>query len=73
MEMKTGSIGGVVATALLGEFVWALPGGVIKVIDNVGSSAHLFARQIDIWPQTLGLRGLMGGVLFSPRLIGYVA
>ena len=65
MEMKTGSFAAIIATTLLWGFVWALPGGVIEAIDNVAPSAHGFTRQIDMWPQTLGIPGLVGGVLFS--------
>lgn len=69
MEMKTGSFAAVAATALLWAFFWALPGGVIEAIDNIAPSAHSFTRLIDMWPQTLGLPGLVGGVIFSVLLL----
>ncbi|MGH7475314.1 MAG: hypothetical protein ACRELD_03425 [Longimicrobiales bacterium] len=68
MEFRTASFGGVVAMALAWAFVWAFPGGVIEAIDNIAPSAHWFTRKIDMWPQTLGLPGLVGGVLFSVLL-----
>lgn len=69
MGMKTGSFGGLLATTLLWAFVWALPGGVIEAIDNVAPSAHSFTRQVDMWPQTLGLPGLVAGLLYSVLLL----
>lgn len=69
MKMKTGSFAALAATTLLWVFVWALPGGVIEAIDNVAPSAHSFTRRIDMWPQTLGIPGLLGGVLFWALLM----
>ncbi|MBW3553514.1 MAG: hypothetical protein KY466_08390 [Gemmatimonadetes bacterium] len=69
MEFRTGNFVGVVAMALVWGFLWALPGGAIEAIDNVAPGAHGFTRQIDMWPQTLGLPGLVGGVLFSVLLL----
>lgn len=69
MEMKMGSFAALAATTLIWAFVWALPGGVIEAIDNVAPGAHSFTRQIDMWPQTLGIPGLLGGVLFWALLM----
>lgn len=57
------------AMTLTWGLLWALPGGAIEAIDNVAPSAHAFTRQIDMWPQTLGLPGLVGGLLFSVLLL----
>lgn len=65
MEFRTGSFVGILAMALVWAFLWALPGGVIEAIDNIAPSAHGFTRQIDMWMQTLGLPGLLAGVVFS--------
>lgn len=65
MNMNTGSLAGVVATTVLWAVLWALPGGLIEAIDNIAPSAHSFTRLVDMWPQTLGLPGLLGGALFS--------
>ena len=67
--MKTGSFAALTATTLLWAFLWALPGGVIEAVDNIAPSAHGFTRLIDMWPQTLGLPGLVGGALFSVLLL----
>lgn len=69
MEMKTGSVPAILATTLLWAFLWALPGGVIEAVDNIAPAAHGFTRQIDMWMQTLGLPGLIGGVIFSVLLL----
>lgn len=68
MELRTGSFIGVVTMGLAWAFVWAIPGGAIEAIDNIAPSARSFTRAIDMWPQTLGLPGLVGGVLFSVLL-----
>lgn len=65
MQLRTGTLAGLAAMALGWAFVWALPGGVIEAIDNIAPGAHGFTRQIDMWPQTLGLPGLAAGVVFS--------
>jgi hypothetical protein len=65
MEIRTASFVGVLTTALVWACIWALPGGAIEAVDNVAPSAHGFTRQIDMWPQTLGLPGLVAGVIFS--------
>lgn len=69
MEFRTGSIGGVVTLSLFWMLVWAAPGMVIEAIDNIAPGAHGFTRQIDMWPQTLGLPGFIGGVGFSVLLL----
>lgn len=65
MELRTGSFVGVLATSLTWALAWACPGVAIELIDNVVPGALPFAREIDMWPQTLGLPGLVGGVVFS--------
>ena len=69
MGMKAGSIGGMVVMALVWGFIWMLPGGAIEAVDNVAPAAHGFTRLIDMWPQTLGLPGLVAGLLFSVLLV----
>lgn len=69
MNTTTRALGNAVLMALAWAFVWALPGGVIEAVDNVAPAAHPFTRQIDMWPQTLGLPGLVAGVLFAVALL----
>lgn len=69
MEFRTGSFAGVLAMTVVWALIWALPGGVIEAIDNIAPSAHGFTRQVDMWMQTLGLPGLVGGLLFSVLLL----
>lgn len=69
MENNNGRLAALVVITLSWAFLWALPGGVIELIDNIAPSAHSFTRQIDMWPQTLGLPGLVGGALFSMLLL----
>lgn len=69
MEFRTGTFSGVVTMALAWALIWALPGGAIEALDNIAPAAHGFTRQVDMWPQTLGLPGLMAGVLFSVLLL----
>lgn len=69
MEMKTGSFAALAATTLVWALVWALPGGAIEAIDNVAPGALAFTRLVDMWPQTLGIPGLFGGVLFWALLM----
>ena len=69
MEFRTGTFGGAIAMALVWGLLWALPGGVIEAIDNVAPAAHGFTRQVDMWMQTLGLPGLVAGLLFSALLL----
>lgn len=65
----TRTFGGAILMALLWAFIWALPGGVIEAIDNIAPSAHPFTRQIDMWMQTLGLPGLVAGLVYSVLLM----
>lgn len=69
MTFRTGTFSGVVTMALAWAIMWALPGGAIEAIDNIAPSAHGFTRLVDMWPQTLGLPGLLAGVLFSVLLL----
>ena len=73
MGMKAGSIGGMVVMALVWGFIWMLPGGAIEAVDNVAPAAHGFTRRIDMWPQTLGIPGLIGGVIFGVLLAIWAA
>src|SRR4051812_9237028 len=47
--------------------LWAVggifAGGVIELIDNIVPGG--FARQIDMWPQTLAILGFVTGVVFA--------
>ena len=69
MKFRTGTFVGALAMVAVWGVLWALPGGVIEAIDNVAPSAHSFTRQIDMWPQTLGLPGLMAGLVFTVLLL----
>ncbi len=69
MELRTGSFVGVVTMGLAWALIWASPGMAIEAIDNIAPAARSFTRAIDMWPQTLGLPGLVGGVLFSVLLL----
>lgn len=70
MEFRTASLVGALAMGLTWAVAWAVPAGVIEAIDNIAPSAHGFTRQVDMWPQTLGLPGLVAGVVFSVLLLG---
>ena len=61
--MKDG-IGRVLLLPLIWALVYAIPGGVIELLANVGM-APSFASNVDMWPQTLGFPGLIGGVVFA--------
>ncbi len=65
MDFTTGSFKGVAATAFVWTLIWAAPGMAIEVVDNMAPAAHSFTRAVDMWPQTLGLPGLVAGVLFG--------
>ena len=69
MEFRNGSVLGTVTVALVWAFVWALPGGAIEAVANISPGALSFAGEVDMWPQTLGLPGLVAGVLFSVLLL----
>lgn len=69
MDMKTGSIAALATTTLVWALVWALPGGAIEAVDNVAPGALSFAGEVDMWPQTLGIPGLLAGVLFWALLM----
>ena len=44
--------------------VWAMPGFGIELLSNLGVQLS-FTSNVDMWPQTLGLPGLVAGVLFA--------
>ena len=69
MEIRNGSVVGVITMALVWAFIWALPGGAIEAVANISPGALSFAGEVDMWPQTLGLPGLVAGVLFSVLLL----
>ena len=54
--------------ALTWAVIWAIPGGAIEAIDNIAPSLLPFASNIDMWPQTLAIPGLVGGLLFAALL-----
>lgn len=64
--MKNG-FGRTVGLILLWGFVWAIPGMAIELLMNLGVSLP-FAAGVDMWPQTLGIPGLIAGVLFCALL-----
>ena len=66
-RMKNGN-GRVLLLPLIWAFVFAIPGGVIELLANLGM-APSFASNVDMWPQTLALPGLIGGVLFAVAVL----
>lgn len=58
-----------VGLVLLWGAVWAVPGAVIELLANLGMRPS-FASNVDMWPQTLGLAGLVAGVLFCGIAVG---
>lgn len=65
--MKDGN-GRILLLPLIWGFVFAIPGGVIELLANVGM-APSFASSVDMWPQTLALPGLIGGALFTAAML----
>ncbi len=61
--MKNG-IGRVLLLPLVWGVVFAIPGGMIELLANIGM-APSFASNVDMWAQTLALPGLIGGVVFA--------
>lgn len=43
-------------------FIWAIPGFGIEALSNLGVA---IGQGVDMWPQTLGIPGLVAGVLFT--------
>lgn len=69
MKSTARTFGTAILMTLAWACLWALPGGGIEAVDNVAPAAHSFTRQIDMWPQTLGLLGLLAGLLFAGLLL----
>lgn len=59
--------GRVVGLAVTWAFIWALPAFPIEGLSNLGIDFS-FTRAVDMWPQTLGIPGLIGGVFFALML-----
>lgn len=64
--MKNG-FGRALALPFLWALVWAIPGGAIEALSNLGVQPS-FASSVDMWPQTLALPGLIGGIVFTALL-----
>lgn len=60
--MKNG-FGRAIGLVLLWGFIWAIPGFGIELLANLGMPPS-FGAGIDMWPQTLGMPGLVAGVVF---------
>src|SRR5688572_28286676 len=61
-------LGRVFGLAMAWAVIWAIPGGAIEAVDNVLPSLLPFASEIDMWPQTLAIPGLVGGLIFGALL-----
>jgi len=57
----------VMGLAATWALIWAVPGMMIEALANVGVALP-FTRAVDMWPQTLGIPGLFGGVFFGVLL-----
>lgn len=69
MDFRTGSFSGGIAMGLAWALAWASPGMAIEAVANISPAAVPFSSEIDMWPQTLGLPGLVAGALFSLLLL----
>ena len=54
-------IGRLIGLPLLWGFIWAIPGMGIELLSNLGVD---IGSGVDMWPQTLGLPGVVAGVVF---------
>ena len=62
---KPGIVGGAVAVVAIWGLVWAVPGFGIELLSNLGVR---IGGDVDMWPATLGLPGLVAGVVFCALL-----
>jgi hypothetical protein len=67
MKKRMGGVSGAIAMVLTWAFVWAIPGGAIEALSNLGLELS-FASNVDMWPQTLAIPGFVGGLVFSALL-----
>lgn len=67
MRNRTNGAKGVIAVVLTWGLVWAMPGGVIELLANLGTPVP-GTDHVDMWPQTLGIPGTVGGVIFVALL-----
>lgn len=58
------AFGQVLGLPFLWAVVWAMPGFGIELLSNLGVGPG-FATSVDMWPQTLGIPGLIAGVGFA--------
>lgn len=65
--MKTGlaAVGSAIGLVLAWGFIWAIPGFGIELLANLGVA---IGAGVDMWPQTLGMPGLVAGALFCALL-----
>ena len=69
MKTGLGSASRAIVVVLTWGLAWAIPGGAIEALANLG--IHLsFERNVDMWPQTLAIPGLIGGLLFCGVVAG---
>lgn len=59
---------GVVVMILTWGAGWFLAGGLIELIENVAPGFLPFGSRVDMWPQELAIRGLVGGVAYTGLL-----
>lgn len=61
------NFGRVFGVALTWAFIYALPAVPIEGLSNVGIDFS-FTHAVDMWPQTLGIPGFIGGLIFGALL-----
>lgn len=58
-------MGRVLGLAVIWAFVYALPAVPLEGLPNLGVRLPAWAYEVDMWPQTLGIPGFIGGVFFG--------
>lgn len=64
------ALGRVFGLGVTWAVIWAIPGMAIEAVQDILPSLVPFASKIDMWPQTLAIPGLVGGLLFAALLAG---
>lgn len=54
----------VLGLAVTWAFIWAIPAFPIEGLSNLGVDFS-FTHAVDMWPQTLGIPGFIGGLFFA--------
>ena len=65
MKQWVSGFRGVVVMILAWGAGWFLAGGLIELIENVAPGLLPFGSRVDMWPQELAIRGLLGGVAYT--------